>query len=328
MYSFWKGELEIMDIKEMEGYLKEIESIKKHKEKLIVKKNKLLTIFQKLEFGIAENKIIDLYAAILNYRKSDDRVVIIRKKDLEELLGVTRCLNDKLEEKFSHLKENVCIRSSLSTNVALRVNLFDKADIVNIKGEVIVKLISSEKAMELLFKSLCNPYVSYPLMEALRYKGNYSYIMFQYLQENKRKGSWEIELDELKTLLNCDKEEYYKEFKNLNREILKKTQLEINGGEFINYDYDLVKSGRTVKRVKFTVNSHKKESIIPVENEKSLYGKIEESKITPKKDIFEEIKNRFSEKYTDAAMNNRIIFYNWADELAKIVNDIKNNIDN
>ena len=97
----------------------------------------------------------------------------------------------------------------------------------------------------------------------LRYKlrcitaltSRYSYVMFVYLEANRFRKSWEVELDELKAILNCDKEEYAREFKYFSRDVLKKVHKELTEKTECRYSYEPVKKGRTVVAIRFELES-------------------------------------------------------------------------
>lgn len=98
-------------------------------------------------------------------------------------------------------------------------------------------------------------YLRYKLKNIINIKSRYTYIMFLYLWENKYRGTWEVPLDKLKSLLNCENEETYKQFKRFNDLILKKVQKEMHEVTDIRYDYETVKRGRSVIAVRFTYKS-------------------------------------------------------------------------
>ena len=77
--------------------------------------------------------------------------------------------------------------------------------------------------------------------------------MFTYLESNRFRKTWEIGLDELKHILNCENEEYAKEFKYFNRDVLKRIQKEMHEKTECRYAYTPVKKGRSVVAIRFTV---------------------------------------------------------------------------
>ena len=82
----------------------------------------------------------------------------------------------------------------------------------------------------------------------------YTYILFLYLWDNKYQGTWKISLDNLKSLLRCNKD-FYSEFKYFNQRILKRAKEEIKQAANFEYDYMPMKEGKTVVGIQFTVKS-------------------------------------------------------------------------
>ena len=83
------------------------------------------------------------------------------------------------------------------------------------------------------------------------------------LEANRFRKSWEVSLDELKEILSCDKEETYKAFKRFNDLILKKIHKEMHEKTECRYSYFPVKRGRSVKAIRFEVETLPKQYEAP-----------------------------------------------------------------
>jgi hypothetical protein len=79
--------------------------------------------------------------------------------------------------------------------------------------------------------------------------------MFTYLEQNRFRKNWEVQLDELRQILDCDKEELYKEYKFFNQKILKRVQKEMDEKTECRYTYEPIKKGRTVVGIRFEVET-------------------------------------------------------------------------
>ena len=82
----------------------------------------------------------------------------------------------------------------------------------------------------------------------------YTYILFLYLWDNKYQGTWKISLDDLRSLLRCNKD-FTASFKYFNQRILKRAKEEIKQAANFEYDYMPMKEGKTVVGIQFTVKS-------------------------------------------------------------------------
>ena len=124
-----------------------------------------------------------------------------------------------------------------------------------------VKLECTQKAMRYFFNIENLGYLRYKLRCITSLTSRYTYIMFIYLEANRYRKSWNVSLDELRKILDCDNEKYAKEFKYFNRDVLKKVQKEMITKTECKYSYEPIKKGRSVVAVHFEVETLPKASI-------------------------------------------------------------------
>jgi len=79
--------------------------------------------------------------------------------------------------------------------------------------------------------------------------------MFTYLESNRFRRAWEIDLEELKVLLNCNDDVTYSEYKHFNNKILKHCRKELFEKTEVRYTYEPIKRGRKVVKIRFTLES-------------------------------------------------------------------------
>lgn len=106
---------------------------------------------------------------------------------------------------------------------------------------------------EILFNIENLGYLRYKLRCITSLTSRYAYVMFIYLESNRYRRSWEVPLDELKIILNCDNEETYKEYKRFNDRLMKRVHKELTEKTECQYKYESVKKGRSVVAIRFTV---------------------------------------------------------------------------
>ena len=225
-------------------------------DKLTVQKSKPLFALWQSELTLAEFKILDTYLGRINSHDDEHRTVKFEKGELEELLGVKQLKPQVLDDRLKHLMTTVRIPDENNKKGFTRISLFEKAHAEQDDyGVWEAELTCTESAKKYIFDVENITYLRYKLKNIINIKSRYTYIMFLYLWENKYRGTWEIELDELKSMLNCENEETYKQFKRFNDLILKKVQKEMHEVTDIRYDYETVKRGRSVIAVRFTYKS-------------------------------------------------------------------------
>ena len=244
-----------------------------NEDKLTVQKSLPLFSLWRSELTLAEFKILDTYLSRINSHKPDKRTVVFEKGELEKFLGVKRIRTEELDERLKHLGTPIRIDDSTAKNKRFtRISLFEKATAEQDDyGLWQVELTASQSAMKYFFNIENLGYLRYKLRCITSLTSRYTYIMFIYLEANRFKKTWEVPLDELKAILDCDKEETYKAFKRFNDLILKKIHKEMHEKTECRYSYEPIKKGRSVVAVRFTVETLPKASIEDIdENQLTL----------------------------------------------------------
>lgn len=221
-------------------------------DKLTVQKSKPLFALWQSELTLAEFKILDTYLGRINSHDDEHRTVKFEKGELEELLGVKQLKPQVLDDRLKNLMTTVCIPDENSKRGFTRVALFEKAHAEQDEyGVWEAELTCTETAKQYIFNIEELTFLRYKLKNIVNIKSRYTYIMFLYLWENKYRGTWEVPLDELKSILNCENEEYCSQFKVFNDRVLKRIYKEIHDVTDIKYDYETVKRGRSVVAIRF-----------------------------------------------------------------------------
>lgn len=224
--------------------------------KLTVQKSLPLFALWRSDLTLAEFKILDTYLSRIDSHKPDRRTVIFEKGELEKLLGVKRIKTEELDERLKHLGTPVRIDDNTSKNKRFtRVSLFEKAIAQQDEhGLWQVELTASQSAMKYFFNIENLGYLRYKLRCITSIKSRYTYIMFTYLEHNRFRKSWEVSVEELKQILDCNAERY-KEFKYFKTEVLARVQKEMHEKTECRYAYEPIKKGRSVVAVRFTVET-------------------------------------------------------------------------
>ena len=202
-----------------------------NEDKLVVQKSLPLFALWQSDLTLSEFKILDTYLSRIDSHKPDKRQIVLKKGEIEEALGVQKINNPDLKARLKHLMGNVVEVPDKDIKKGFRlVTLFEEAEAEQDEnGLWQVKLECTQKAMKYFFNIENLGYLRYKLRCITSLTSRYSYIMFIYLEHNRRrKKSWEVPLDKLKHILACENEETYKEFKYFNNLLLKKIQKELH----------------------------------------------------------------------------------------------------
>lgn len=234
-----------------------IETLGSEESKLIVQKSLPLLALWRSDLTLSEFKILDVYLSRINSRQPEKRTVVFGKGELENIIGVKKINNSQLKDRLKHLMSSVVELPDKDYKEGFRlVTLFEEAEAKQDDyGRWQVKLECTEKAMKYFFNIENLGYLRYKLRCITCISSRYTYIMFIYLESNRFRKSWEVKLDELKEILNCENDEAYRQYKYFNNLILRKVQKELNEKTECKYTYEPVKKGRLVAAIRFTLKT-------------------------------------------------------------------------
>ena len=117
------------------------------------------------------------------------------------------------------------------------ISLFEQAECEQDEnGLWQVDLTCTATAMKYIFNIENIGYLRYKLRSITSLRSRYAYILYLYLEKNRFRQSWEVDVDKLRQILCCS-EETYKEYKRFNDLILKKCFKEIHEKTECRYSY-------------------------------------------------------------------------------------------
>lgn len=234
-----------------------IVSLGSDEDKLLVQKSRPLFALWQSELTLAEFKILDTYLARINSHKPNDRVVKFEKGELEDILGLKQIKSEVLDERLKHLMTTIKIEDSTTKRGFTRIALFEKAMAEQDEnGLWQVEMMCTQSAMKYVFNVESLGYLRYKLRCITSITSRYTYILFVYLESNRTMHlTWKVRLEELKKILNCDNEEFYKDYKYFNRDVMKRVQKEMHEKTECRFSYKPIRKGRSIEEIEFTVES-------------------------------------------------------------------------
>lgn len=240
---------------------------KKLPENAVIQKSKQLFDLWKYDFKLFDFKVFDLYLSAINSRNINTKTVTFSKADFSKILTINDKLStDELDSRLSYLRQKE-ISLNIGGKYPIHTSLFAACYVDTTVEPYNVKLEVSEALLSVVFdidRQNGHGYFSYKLRNVLQIESLYSYLLFNYLESkayrqngNIIKTTWEVDLQELKEILNCADVEFYSVFKRFNDKILKVCHKELTSKTEMQFDYETVKQGRYVKAIRFTVKPHK-----------------------------------------------------------------------
>lgn len=242
-------------------------------DKLLVQKSLPLFALWRSELTLAEFKILDTYLARIDSHHPEKRQVIFEKGELEEKLGVKKINKKELETRLIHLMGNVVKIPDIEENKGFRlVTLFEEAVAEQDDyGLWQVKLECTEKAMKYIFNIEKLGYLRYKLRCITSLKSRQAYILFTFLEANRYRTPFIVELQELKEILCCENEESYKEYKRFNDLVLKRIKKELLEKTECKFNYEPIKKGRSVVSIRFILETLPKAILEDIEEPNKEY---------------------------------------------------------
>ena len=218
--------------------------------KLIVQKTKPLF---NLPYSLAEYKILDAYLSRINSHRPEGRTVVFAQGDLERLLEVDRIRHEEMDKRLETLLATVTIKDPSEPRGINKLNLFSIARAYpDENGQWQVTLQCTDFAAKYIFNIDSAGYIGYKLRNIAALNSRYSYLFYLYLYDNKYRKTWTIQLDDLKQIIQCTAPTY-SQFKRFHDLIWKKVRTEICEKTDTPFAYELLKKGRKVTGMRFTI---------------------------------------------------------------------------
>lgn len=250
-----------------------IDSGKNPETHLVQKSNPLLSLSE-TNMTLPELKILDVYLDRIDSHDEEKRTVQFEKGEIEKMLGISRILKPDLEKRLRHLAQVVRIEDETKPKGFKLVSLFEEIDAwQDDDGLWQISLTCTSKAREYIFNIDGIGYLRYRLKNVISLTSRYSYVLYLWLEHNRVRCSWEIDLGDLKAMLRCTAESY-DQFKRFNDLVLKKCQKEILEKTNCRYTYEPVKKGRTVRAVRFTVETLPVIEVEPIDPDQISFNDI------------------------------------------------------
>lgn len=205
------------------------------------KSNTLLNA--KSQWSVQEQKLFNIILSDLNEEKG--KQFIIKKKELEELLGVELRSNELQKMTRSLVKKGFSIK--LKKNAWSDIQIF--SSIQYIDGTMTLNM--TEEALPYLH--VLKDFTKFMLKDVLYFKSKYSIRIFELLKREtyKKRKSFNVPVEELREFVGLQESEYVR-FSDFERYVLKPADTEINAQGSLKFKYEKVKKWRTVEEIKFT----------------------------------------------------------------------------
>lgn len=205
----------------------------------------LYAIAYKLQRGDNGLNITDIL------KEPDDNAVYYTVKELADFLGVTK--------DYYHAFHRIC-KSLMSKNISLKDDVNEKFEILSflIKTNYnngILELVPNPY-MKQFYMSLTKNYTRLELVQVFRMKSIYAIRIYSLIKMKAQqlKNAYMFDINEFKELLGIEKQ--YTRLQNFKVRVLEPAKEELNKViSELDFDYKLIKIGKTYRQLRFTFNS-------------------------------------------------------------------------
>ena len=225
-------------------------------QKYWVQKSDPLILMRSVPFSLGELKVLDTYISRINAAEDSRTTVIFTKEEYEELMGISK-INAEVLKKYAEGLLRKIVTLEMPNKAFLKFVLFTSVYYhLDDCGVPIIELSCSPQAKDLFFCIGKYHYFKYALENVINLTHKASYLLYLHILTNRYRGEWEIKLEELRDkVLDCKGLSYCQEYKIFRRDVFDPAVKEVNKKTDCHFEYQAIKRGRKVAKIKFIYHS-------------------------------------------------------------------------
>jgi plasmid replication initiation protein len=222
-----------------------------------IERSNELNAFRPKNMSLTELRFLAIYQSKINARNPNTRAVKFSLKEFCRIMDIHQM-------NVTHIKkvadDIICkpvhLPSDMSNNGFMVIPLFNECNVYQNKktNEWEVKIECHPKVLPYMFEMRKN-YFTYKLWNALKLKSVNQIRMYENLKQYEKIGQRVIELDELKSLLGIEKNQYSL-FKDFRVRVIEPCQVALEEHTDIKFTYETIRSGRKITALKFTITKN------------------------------------------------------------------------
>jgi len=238
----------------------------------IYQSNKLIEASH--SFSLLEQKLIRILASMIKKDDVDFKEYQFKAIDLSKILCIQqKNIYREIDKVTDKLMARVIKRKNDTDEKFQKYHLIKKVEFEN--GTLTMKIDEEVREFYLELKQ----YTKYQLKNILKFNNSYSFRVYELLKQYEIIGSRLITIDDLKSILDIDKNQYQK-YANLKQKVINVTVNEININTDLHIEFEELKYRRKVTSIKFHITSkvkaRAKDEIAATITERSFNGLIKQ----------------------------------------------------
>lgn len=219
----------------------------------IVSRSHCLLHMKDNPYALGALKILDVFLSKLNPLDNNTRTVKFKKKEYEELIGISK-INLSTLQSYTGQLQNTKIVLPIKENGYDSIVLFERCKVYSENGQSVVEMTCSSTAKDIFFNLEGMRYIKYKLKNVIRMNSVSTLFMYYYLIENQYRKKWTVSVEKVKKHLRIEKDKY-SDIRNFNKRIIEPSISEINKSTDIRASCRPIKQGRSIVEYEFTVFS-------------------------------------------------------------------------
>jgi len=215
----------------------------------IYQSNKLIEASH--SFTVLEQKLIRLLASMIKKDDIELKEYQFKAVELSKILSIhEKSIYRELDKVTDKLMLRVIKVKNNEAEKFKKYHLIKNANFEN--GILSMKIDEEMKDFYIELKQ----YTKYQLKNILQFKSTYSFRLYELLKQYEKIGNREIGIDNLRTVLDINEDQYPK-YSNLKQKVIKVAIDEININTDLYIEYEELKESRKVISIKFYIKQNK-----------------------------------------------------------------------
>jgi len=239
------------------------------KNKIVRKSNALIEASYKLT--TQEQRVILFLVSQINSADEDFKDYSIAIKDFSELVGIHS--NSQYKDIKQVTKKLISrVFTIQNQGEELQISWLSSAKYITGKGTVV---LSFDRKLKPFLLQLKTHFTKYRLHQIMQLKSSFSIRIYELLKQYQKLETRVFEVYLLRERLGIENEQY-KNFNDFKRFVILVAQEELAEKTDISFEFEEIKVGRAVGKIRFIIKSHTKQQ------EQFILPKFEEEKLDPK----------------------------------------------
>lgn len=219
---------------------------------LVIKGNQLIEAQGKL--SLLEQKVV---LTVISQIEDDDEDFKPYVFQINEFATITGSSYTSIYSDIHRIAKNIMKKTITIKNgkKAMTTAFFSSVETNEGSGKI---EFSFDPKLKPYLLQLKRNFTSYQLQNILQLRSGHSIRLYELLKQYEKIGKREVSIDELKAMVGLNQGQY-KKISDFERYVLKPAQEELESYTDLSFEYEKIRKGRKIERIKFNIKSKGKQ---------------------------------------------------------------------